>query len=315
MKTIPVGRFLIDVPENSEISWGRQHFNYAGPFLHRLPADEPRDVKKLAEKEAEKHKAPKEQGSKVFKSLIEGKTPNSWFVFYYSDALFKGDYVDIDCYFWREGKGYQFHNRSHDTEEEMAARILLLEGALQTLKSRLPGESPAGAGFCIEDAYFKGEPEEDPTEHVSIRVNLPTHPDVHIRFSTDTIGEEEDTLQNLLERHDDVPPGYVRPPSIRDLRAANRQVGPWLGQELLQRIVEPRLKVGYNFTWEYMGRPLSARSPSITLELITGHRETPVTSSLSRKETMALWDRILNSIRFREPQPPGHSGSTSHPRS
>jgi hypothetical protein len=306
MITVPVGRFLIDIPEEATISWGRQGYEEPGSFIQTFEAPTPNLVKEAMEYDAKKYRKPHIDGGSQLESIVDGHIPNCWFMFFWDSELVKDNYIEVKGYFWKGGQGFVFRNNAVFTPQGMRERADLLERYFLMVQMRSPQEIPTEPGFCFKNAYFQGGPKPDPTENIAMHVNLPSHPDVCVRFCTDVEYSASQTNPKLLDRtaltlaEDAV----NRLSGIRRLRARDRTVGPYHGQELLERIREYNGTVGYSFMWECLGRPKSATHPNLMLEMMTGYGEPPVASSLNRKEAMALWDAMVDSIRYRIPEPP-----------
>lgn len=181
----------------------------------------------------------------------------------------------------------------------MSERVKVLEADFARIRIRDNAEVPKEAGFCFDGAMFLGEPLPSPNEHIALHASFPSNPDVFVRFCTDTVhGVPND---NLLDRNARTASCLDPVFGIRLVRARDRVVGGYHGQELVKRYRESNLKVGYSFRWEYPGRFGDAKAPILSLEMMTGHANPPVNSSLRLKDAMALWDTMLDSIRYREP--------------
>jgi len=302
--TYPVGRFLIDLPEESEIGWGRQCYNYSGPFIKTFRAPTPELVKEVLEADAKEFRVPHEEGGTQLVKIVEGNRGNSWFMFYWRSNLIRdiGNTVRMKGYFWKPTQGFIFTDSAKLDPPGLEEAVTFLEGEFQKVCMRSPLEIPTGPGFCIENAYFQGEPNQDPIEHIAMHINLPSHPDVFVRFSTDTTNYVNP--MPLLDRMLKLNSFEELISGIRRIRTRERWVGPYRGQELVERIREKNRTVGYSFMWEFNGEAKSGTTPNMLLEMMTGQGNPPVNSSLSRKEALALWDSMLDSIRFRNPHPP-----------
>jgi hypothetical protein len=301
LTAFPVGRFIIDFPEEAIISWGRQGYYEPGPFIKTFSAPTPNIVKEVMEKEAEALRTPHKCGGNQLEKIVEGHLPNNWFIYYWKSKLIKDKTIELKGYFWNCGQGFIFQNDAFYDQNDLQIRSHLLEKHFQDVRILRPGEIPTEPGFCFENAYFRGQPDREPNEHIAMHVRLPSHPDIFMRFSTDTSSSPGACLPNLLERNASNNKVLNFLTGIRELRAQHRTVGPYRGHEVVKRIREGNGKVGYTFMWECPGEPNSAEEPALLLEMMTGHGETPINSSLSRKDALALWDTILNSIRFRQP--------------
>ena len=302
--SIPVGRFLIDIPENSIVSWGRQSYEMAGPFLETFPAENPGMLFQIIKNESDALDVPHALGGRQLEKMVQGNTDNCWFICFWDNRHTKGLLIRIKAFFWKEGLAYTYKRSSEFSENDINNTIKMLEDVFKKLHLRRPLEIPSGPGFCIENAYFPGEPSLEPSEHIALHIRIPSHPDVFMRFTTGTVSNSVANGSNLRDRNDRNRLLFGPLSGIRQLRAAERQVGPYLGYEVMDRIREYNLKVGYSFMWEYPGVGNSAKSPSLLFQMMTGEADPPVSSSLTRKEAFELWDRMLNSIRYRVPGNP-----------
>ena len=302
--TVPAGRFLIDIPGEATLSWGRQGYEYAGPFIEVFPAAEPGLVLELMEARAKALEIPHSKGGNQLLKKQIGKIKFSWFIFYWKNEFFKGRFLKVNGYFWRDGQGFIFQTGCRADPADMDLAIEVMEREFNKVKIRDSREIPEVPGFCIENAIFQGKPAGQPKENLAMHIHLPTHPDVFLCFRTDTVSEQVANGTKLLDRGTKDPFVIRLVTGIRRLRGQERRVGPYEGQEFVERVREPNFGVGYSFMWEYPGVGESATSPSLHLEMMTGHGEPPVNSSLNRKDAMALWDKVLDSIRYREPREP-----------
>jgi len=304
MTTLPVGRFLIDVPKEAEIDWGRQGFEWAGPFIQTFPVPTPELLKEALEAEADQWRVPHKEGGMQLEKIVVGNIPNSWFTYYWKDREIKfRNAVEVRGYFWNRGRGFVLNNDAENNSKGHMETSKLLEKYFHRIALRAPREIPVGPGFCFDHAYFQGEPARQPNEHIAMHITFPSNPDVYVRFCTDTVNEAGANGRKLLERVGASSPLHALM-GVRRLRGQERKVGPYQGQELVERVREANLTVGYTFMWEYQGQAESATAPSLMLEMFTGYGEPPVNSSLSRKQALALWDAILDSIRYRTPETP-----------
>ena len=307
----PVGRFVINLPEESSISWGRQGFDYGGPFIESFTAESPEFLKEILDEDIKPLQVPHDDGGLQLDNIVQGNIPNSWFVYYWNITLIKTNIIKLKGFFWKQGIGFVFKNSARNDKQGIQERENLLNDLFQRINLRSEREIPTEPGFCFKHAYFRGEPVADPNEHIAIHASLPSKPGVFIRFTTDVVGQGVVSGPNLLERKlkNPLPFGLSLIVGIRRLRLEERWVGPYRGHELIERIREANGTVGYSFMWEYSGEVDSATSPAMMLELMTGYAEPPINSTLSRKEAMALWDAMLNSIRYRVPSEPLQPGA------
>lgn len=303
MITVPVGRFLIDLPEQASFSFGRHTYNDAGDHICSFEAVGMEDL--FASVAAEAHKL--ETAEKGDKSLLKlynpGRMTESQTIHYWKGPPDEAEVIWIKSFYWKEGLCAILEAPSEQDPAEIEKVEKSLDASFESLKPRTFSEIPTGPGFCIESAYFQGEPPERPWENASIMVQLKDHPDIHLKFSTATVDAYRGESDSLLFRMNPEHPPHI--PESHDLRFRKRQVGPYRGEEVVSRVTELNQTTGHTFQWEAMGPGESATEPALTLQMVTGYGDPAVDSSLPEVDALALWDRILDSIRYRGPLPPG----------
>ncbi|MEM8514255.1 hypothetical protein RCH14_003592 [Massilia sp. MP_M2] len=169
------------------------------------------------------------------------------------------------------------------------------------------GEIPREPGFCLGHAIVLDPYEDADIESVVMFASLPGHPDLNIVLSS-MAGLKP--APRLLERHAitvDRRPIFMQL-AFSHLREAARVIHGLDGDELVMRVREPNFTTGYSFQWEMPGRQQDVNTPFITLELAAGTNPSgggkPVQSTLSEGALIDLWDRIAGSLRPRPIAPP-----------
>jgi hypothetical protein len=307
MVSVPAGRFLIDVPEQAELDWGRQAYRGAGPFIDTFTAPTPEIVKELVDAQVKELDVPHPDGGSQLGEVTAGRFPGSWFVHFWKSSSNKYSstgYSEVDGYFWKNGRGFKFSQGARSDLKNVLEVEKDLERQYQKVRLRAPREIPEEAGFCFDQAYFRGEPEPDHCENIALHVSFPSHPDIFVRFSTDVVPYISHLTLLKRTKRDVAARAVLAVMGIRTIRSRERKAGPYRGQELVKRLRQGIGKVGYSFTWEFQGEVDNCTVPALQLEMMTGWNEDSTgNSSLSRKQAMALWDAMLDSIRLREPHP------------
>jgi len=301
LMTLPAGRFLNNVPKGAAISWGRQHIENLGPYMDVFQASDPKELKTIVDEEITKLRTPHNKGGLLIEKTITDAIKNSFLLYYWSSPSYKGDLIDLKCYLWKEGWGFYFKSEAHSNPVKIIHTIKTLAENFNNVFIRPPLEIPAEPGFCFENAFFKGEPTKDSNEHIALHLRFPAYPGVFIRLTTDCVGEPY--WDSLLTRHAKNKGNLKLVFGTRTLRAQERTVGPYHGEELIQRVRDGIGKVNYHFMWEYQGLADDAKSPALLLEMVTGHGTLFSQSKLSRQEAYALWEIVLESLRYRDPVP------------
>ena len=296
--TMPVGRFLIDLPGGARAWFGRQGFNEAGSFIQSLPVRAAGTAKAMVVAQVEALEVPHEEGGTRLERVLEGHRPHSWFIYFWKDTAFKDEMLELNGYFWREGLLFIFRNSCRAEPAAMSRRAERLEAMFSQVRRRSPLEIPQGPGFCLQEAYFPGRAVRCSDEHIELLVKFPARPGLSMRFCTDTVGELITHYPPLLERE---AKGWF-PRRLRGgerLRAGERPVGPFSGQELVQRVQAPDGGTGWNFTWECLGRPRDPLWPLLLLEMQARCGD-PGPGLLAEREAVRIWEGVLASLRRRE---------------
>jgi hypothetical protein len=282
---LAAGRFLFDLPGGARAAFGRQAFNEAAGFIRILPVAGPAAAKARVQAQAALLGVPHDEGGTRLVRVAAGSRPHSWFIYYWKDTLFKDDRVELLGYFWRDGLLCIFPSACRAEPEAMAQRAVALDQLFERLRRRAPLEVPGEPGFCLGGGWFPGRATPRSDEHIEVVARFPAKPGVSLRFTSDTVGEVVARYPSLLAR-------AARGRGGCRLRAGDRRVGPFAGQERVERQGPPG-PAALSFAWECLGRPRDPLAPLVGMELRTG-------PELPEAEAFAIWDGVLDSFRARE---------------
>jgi hypothetical protein len=174
------------------------------------------------------------------------------------------------------------------------------------MRLRLRDESaiPSEHGFCVWRALFAEPlPTKYKTEHITLHLGLPGHPDMGLFLNIVPGGGDGSTL---LERTAEVDAASRIDELIRvkKLRSRKRIINGFDGEKEVELVRELNLTTGYSFMWESRGFVDDRLRPFLALSMETGTSPRPggkpVDSSLHQDAALALWDGILSSIRLQE---------------
>lgn len=314
MKTVCVGRFLIDVPEAAEIELGQAHID--GFHIAAFSETEQDFQKRLADREAQIKAKPDHLGGnknmeaarevttssgligKIFihsRTVEEGTQGNGLGgVERYRDegvtteALVHGHGISIDLF---------FEDRNPDLIEDLPR---LVNQLVANPNSLVPSEP----GFCMDRVYARDPLSADQREQIMMFGRLPNHPDVEIMFIV-SAGLKPDA-RGVLARTEAADgmlslAGRMR---VTKLRAAPREIGGLPGEEVAEVVVEENEARGHSFWWEVNGTEDNVFVPHVVFRMSTGNgNRRPVPSSLSDGAALGLWDKISSSIRLRPTKP------------
>lgn len=262
MKTVCVGRFLVDLPEETRIELTDPRID--GFEVSAFPETPAEFQARLAEREAQIKAKPDRLGGnrnleltkdvkaqsgiagKLFvhsRKVTEGTAANGLEVERYRyegvavEALVNGNGVSIDL-----ASDFYFPDRVEN----------LLKLAVKLVPN--PGNKvPASPGFCFDNAYFRDPLTAEQGEQITMFARLPSHPD--IRFVLILAAGIKPDKEGLLERGAASEERLSLPERTRlsRLRAAPRTIGGLPGEELIRRVNEENDSVVYSFWWEVAG--------------------------------------------------------------
>jgi hypothetical protein len=306
MKTVCVGRFLIDLPENAVVSLSPAFIDGFNISTHPNET-----VDQFAERRASLERdfsvKKNQRGKKSLESAKNIVQPNwSGKVLVYgrewTEMPERGRKVvveDVTVHALARSSGLSFTFKAEGMAPEAADDARKQIGQLRPLA---PGEIPSEPGLCINRGIIHDEAQPSRTESATMFAGLPGHPDLSIVFSSMAGTQRGLGLLGRNARAAAREPFYVRA-AFTTLREGKRVINGLPGEELATRAKERNFTTGFMFDWEMGGDEDDVYAPLLTLELETGRNPRPggkpVQSSLSEAALLELWDKISSSIRVR----------------
>lgn len=311
MKSVCVGRFLIDVPADSIVTYGG-----AGITGWKFSAIAEEDVEtfgtRLKNFEIERQAAKNRRGGQSLESVHDLSRQGLSGNIYVFDRIWikKGntdpqeytEAVSIDALVHLNGVSYQFSGKYHQAEDAQ-----VLQKILWKMEFRAPDQIPSHAGFCFERAMFSGELDISHHEFAVVFVGMADHPDLAIALSS-AAGPKP--TKTLLQRDAENSTKIEYRSRFHTFREGPRALNGIPGEEILDHVSEFNGTGAHDFMWESLPSTTDVYFPSLTLEMETGHGRpgNPIESSLSNEEALALWDKISSSLRRR---PVGAAGAST----
>lgn len=315
MKTVCVGRYLVDVPGEAEVRLSGERIS--GFAIDSVEESEAAFRDRVQAREAEivergrVHDDSGEGGMVEARDLrIPGLTGRS-FVYGRSRGYMMNGDRRIDM----ESVSIEVHAHMGELSFSLSATskqvsdVKEAEALLAHLRTRGEEEIPPVPGFCIWRGIFAEPLPEHVNEHVTLHLGLPGHPDMGLAFDSMPAGR---TDRSLLARVADIDAQASADEMLRvtKLRSGKRNINGIDGEEVLERVRELNFTTGYSFMWEAQGAEHDHLQPYLLLNMETGTNPRPggkpVDSSLHEDAVLALWDSISSSIRLRKfgPSPP-----------
>jgi len=307
MKTVCVGRFLIDVPANAQVNLRlgmvqgfevARHDESPDAFaarLHTREAELSAKQNMLGRKNIESIKEVRSLGfaGKVF---VHGR--------YRGYGIERGqrkyfETISVEGYVHKAEATYSFVADTYDPDQAN-----VLPALLSKLAERQEEDVPGEPGFCISGALLRDPSSPARSESVAMSASLPGHPDLGILFWTNSAAAQGG---KLLQRHE-AAMGPLTRARTRTLRVGERTINGYAGEEVGIKVTELNFATVFSFVWESAGTDDNVLVPHLSLELDTGLSPqaggAPVQSSLSEEAVLLLWAKISSSIRLR-PTGPG----------
>lgn len=313
MKSVCVGRFLIDLPEESQIEL---HSARVDGFNVSATAETREEFQgRLSQREAQLRATPdRSDGSRNLEveKGIESESGISGKMFVHGRTVTEGtatNGLDVERYRY-EGVAVEALVHANGVSVDLAAgdyyphRVGNLPRLIEKLAPVAEGELPTESGFCIGRANFRDPLTADQGEEITMVARLPSHPG--IEFLLVLAAGVKPAEHGLLERNSD---SKSRLPlsmkwRLTELRAAPRDINGLAGEELVTYVVEENHANAYGFWWEVNGTRDNVLVPHLMFRMDTGKsNDRPVSSSMSKEAALGLWDRIVSSIRLRSTAP------------
>jgi hypothetical protein len=298
-RTVCFGHFVVEVPATATVVRGPEHVN--APITY-FPGEseklEQRVAAQLVEVEKDRDYLRKGSGfvesDSLFGKVIDGILPGQKLVFGSKDHVFYSiaSFVPI---------GKDLFVQHSDAALSKNDDIKSLNTVASHLRLRAEDEVPTEAGTCIDGGFVSWQPE---FARASLGVRLKEFPDVH--FSIQVIKNlqyiiESSALEPRLKRAEAV--GGTWYSRVKFFRRGPRQLGEWKGFEALARKPAQENKTeSHEFAFVSLGAPKDPLQPQLDIKLDTGvkdDRTASVKPSLTDEEAVALWDKLVGSIRVR----------------
>ncbi|WP_256679592.1 T6SS immunity protein Tli4 family protein [Pseudomonas sp. Fl4BN1] len=288
------GRFLIDLPPQSEINAG---YDLWGIDIEELEDTPTSLAAKVDQREMElKNQRHKKIQSSMFLRRIDLGGGATGLLSWSSEA--STEMYRLDTYLVSKPEERTYYRKGEISVDREHRGIEIATSLARNLRSREPNEIPTEPGFCMDRAYIAGNSFQ--SEDFGIGVTFPEHPGAFLSFRSST-GAEQD---RLLDRVGGFLMGAAKlVAGIETLRKRERD-GAVPGEEYLLA-GSTKGQRAYTFLWEAQGKDESVSEPHLKAELSVEERSSdehgnpPAPTFKSDKAALELWDAIIDSIRLR----------------
>jgi hypothetical protein len=295
------GRYILTVPAEARLVFGHQEFP-AEITTHKKALGQ---AKNLANAFIADLKQEDDDTEVMY--LGPGPIPSSVQIRFFAGAFLKqegaqgirnfdeiGDHVFE--YGWGSGK--------KETSDQIIKRMAEIA---RNLRVRDNAEIPKESGVCIDEGFIADNTSTD-QEIFSAGISLPSFPDIRFSImSNKNASTEGPNGVGLISRHKDamIAQGVIFPitTEMARLRMGRHIVNNWDGEEVLLRHNGEEGAIAHEFLWEFVGKTGDRAKPaSVDIHLDTGVADDTkfaTRGSLSDDEAVALWDKLLSGLRFR----------------
>ncbi|MEN3109822.1 T6SS immunity protein Tli4 family protein [Uliginosibacterium paludis] len=308
-KTKPVcfGRFVMDVPANADLIFWGQAF---GPNIETIPNGS-KAIKGLSEEEKTELEAVKhqEEPGSLLRSATDGPTPGSKVLqFRENDTATR--VMRIWGYFNVPPHGFVYKGATAPSEgRTVETEMQTLTYVATNLRARKLDEVPTEPGVCLDLGFIKDDIGKF-QEIFNIGLCFPSLPDVSFSISTNKDARRDTSFE--ARRNEAKKAALLSAPlatlfgKVKSLREGKHDVYKWKGDEALFRrpLDDDQKGAWHEFQFEYAGVRYDHHNPGWEAALFTGVKGNTAgaqASSLTDDEAIALWDRLLSTLRLRVP--------------
>ena len=273
MRTICVGRFLIDLPEEAKVELREMRID----GFHIVSFEEPEaDFRaRLIQREARLRDTPDRLGGKNhLESVRDVKTENGVVgkMFVHGRTVKEGtrlrgpelenyrfEGIAVEALVHAEGMSFEVVADKYDPD--------LIENLPRLLAKLVPNRGdrpPTGPGYCVYHAWFRDPLTADQNERLMMHAEFPTHPDIDFRL--DVMAGARPQGPGLLAR---IAEGYTSRSHAEEhglfrLRAAPRTIAGIAGEEVVDEFDRLNNVFVQHFRWEVPGTADNVLIPSFT---------------------------------------------------
>jgi hypothetical protein len=300
-KDVCFGRYILTVPAEARLVFGYQEFP-AKIITHKNVAG---GAKQLADAYIANLKKEEDEAEVAY--FGPGTIPSSVQIRFFADALLKQEGAQGIRNFDQIGDHVFEYGWGSDDEKSANQIIRRMAEIARNLRARDNAEVPKDPGVCIDEGFIVDNTSND-QEIFSAGIFLPSIPDVRFSImSNKNASTEGPNGVGLIARHKDAmtAQGVFFPVAaeMARLRMGRHMVNNWDGEEVLLRHNGEEGAIAHEFLWEFVGKTGDRTRPaSVDIHLDTGvadNTKFATRGSLSDDEAVALWDKLLSGLRFR----------------
>ena len=302
-KTYCVGRYLVDLPADAEINGQAYEYGFGRIDSEHTDLNAEGFFAWIA-KRAKALQAVGEKGGRSLKSVVKAG-PNAE-VLVTSEKMYGDDNFGFEAY--RLSGDRLFTMKKMDMDQSVWEQTVLprlRDQVLPGLRARQASDIPSQSGFCLKDGFIFDDGKVRQYESAGISFKFVGWPGVLVTVQTMTVTKlgEPKLLKRL--NSGDVPAQFKNlVSSIHTIRQGERTIDGREGQEDLSTVPTDLGYRVHQFRWEAQGNHvLDPLDPTLIVELESGMTRdsdgNPERPKLTDKQAVAVFDAVLQSLRFR----------------
>jgi hypothetical protein len=300
-KDVCFGRYILTVPTEARLVFGYQEF--PGKIITHKNATG--QAKHLADAYIIKLKKERKDAEVAY--FGAGPIPSSVQIRFFASAFLKREGAQGIRNFDQIGDHVFEYGWGSGDEASVDPIMNRMAGISRNLRVRDNAEVPKEPGVCIDEGFIADNTSND-QEIFSAGISLPSIPDMRFSImSNKNASTEGPNGVGLIARHESAmtAQGIVFPvfADMARLRMGRHTVNTWDGEEVLLRHNGEDGAIAHEFLWAFVGKTGDRTRPaSVDIQLDTGVADDTkfaTRGSLSDDEAVALWDKLLSGLRFR----------------
>jgi hypothetical protein len=290
-KLLCFGRYVLTVPVDSRLAFGRD--------FPTLP-NKAKDIEKVMAAAQAKILSANDTAEITY--FGKGPAPNVWLIRSYDSVSAKElELEGFDTYFAVGPHIFVSGGGTAESKKVTAETILRRTVEIaKNLRLRQPDEVPTDQGLCHEYGFTRDSSFSSALSQVGL--HMAALPDVVFSVESNQAASTEGSnghglLKRIADRKREVGSSY---PKLTTLREGKKTVHGWAGEESLVRYPDGTQE----FRWMFIGVSGNVARPAL-LD-VTMHTKVEAdrvgaatASSLSDEEAIALWDKLLEGLKFR----------------
>lgn len=301
-KDVCFGRYVLTVPAEARLVFGHQEF----PAKITTYKNAAGRAKELADAYIANLKQEEDEAEVAY--FGPGPISSSVQIRFFADALLKQEGAQGIRNFDQIGDHVFEYGWGSDDEKSANQIMRRMAEIARNLRVHDNAEVPKEPGVCIDEGFIADHTSND-QEIFGVGISLPSIPDVRFSImSNKNASTEGPNGIGLIERHKGAmtAQGIIFPivADLARLRMGKHIVNFWDGEEVLLRHNGEEGAIAHEFLWEFVGKTGDrARPASVDIQLDTGIADDTkfaTRGSLSDDEAVALWDKLLSGLRFRD---------------